>query len=394
MLQEFDDYDEDLQAVTTDEQTLATLDRGREKRSEAGALLEEGKNKEAVPVAELALADARLALEMDAMNAATRRAEKCLVQVEQSRTKWREAVFILEQTEEFIGTESPVSKDGPLQIEEEPEPLPASTLTADEFPPATFDEVSAQWSAWRQTASERRIAAADLEAAYRRSRAQIQAEKVDEATEAHNRYLAARTVQMLECRVRAETNERVCPEAAQLTAAFGDAREQALRATLDLERDLQENLRRELTQLREDAKTRQDELYDALSHMEGEFARIRRDARGTIVSLADILFDFDKATLRRDVEFNLVKIATILNQFEEMGVLIEGHTDNIGSEEYNLGLSQRRAQAVFDFLISQGVEESRLSYEGYGESRPVADNDTDEGRQRNRRVDLVIQDAP
>jgi OOP family OmpA-OmpF porin len=111
------------------------------------------------------------------------------------------------------------------------------------------------------------------------------------------------------------------------------------------------------------------------------------------VSLADILFDFDKATLRRDVEFNLVKIATILNQFPEMKIVIEGHTDSVGTEEYNLGLSQRRAKAVFEFLISQGVAEERMSWEGYGESRPVADNDTEEGRQRNRRVDLVIQDA-
>jgi len=82
-----------------------------------------------------------------------------------------------------------------------------------------------------------------------------------------------------------------------------------------------------------------------------------------------------------------------LNQFGEMGILIEGHTDSIGTDEYNLGLSQRRAKAVYDFLASQDVAESRMSWEGYGESRPVADNDTDEGRQQNRRVDLVIQDA-
>jgi OOP family OmpA-OmpF porin len=112
------------------------------------------------------------------------------------------------------------------------------------------------------------------------------------------------------------------------------------------------------------------------------------------VSLADILFDFDRATLRRNVEFNLVKIATILNQFPEMKILVEGHTDSIGTDEYNLDLSKRRAETVYHFLVSQDVEESRMSWEGYGESRPVADNDTDDGRQRNRRVDLIIRDAP
>jgi outer membrane protein OmpA-like peptidoglycan-associated protein len=206
--------------------------------------------------------------------------------------------------------------------------------------------------------------------------------------------VASRAVQALECRVRSGVNEQVCLDATQQIAAYGDAREGAMRATLELERTLQADLQKDLDQLRAEAKTRQDELYNALSQMEGKFASIHRDARGTIVSLADILFDFDKATLRREVEFNLVKIATILNQFGEMSILIEGHTDAVGTDEYNLGLSQRRAEAVRVFLVSQGVTETRLSAAGYGESRPVADNETAEGRQKNRRVDLVIQDAP
>ncbi|HEU4365319.1 MAG TPA: OmpA family protein [Candidatus Krumholzibacteria bacterium] len=393
MLRDFDNYSKDLRAVATDEQTLATLDAGQAKRAQAGALADQGKGKEAVPRAEQALADARLALEMDKMNASSRRAEKCRLEVEQARTKWSEAVFVLEQTEEFVGKDAPTAKLEPAAAVEDG-PLPESTLAPDSLLPATIDGVSAQWSAWRQAATERKVAAADVESAYRRSYDQAQAEKIDAATAEHHRYLAARAVQSLECRVRAEANDRVCVDATQRMAAYGDAREGALRATLELERTLQADLRRDLDQLRAEAKTRQDELYDALSHMEGKFASIRRDARGTIVSLADILFDFDKATLRRDVEFNLVKIATILNQFGEMKILIEGHTDAIGTDEYNLGLSQRRAQAVHDFLVSQDVKAERLSFEGYGESRPVADNDTDEGRQKNRRVDLVIQDAP
>lgn len=394
LLQEFDEYDGDLQTVSADDQTLTILEQGRRKRVEADSLFTAGKKEDAVLVARRALADARLAREVEAMNAAARRAEKCLVQVEQSRTKWREAIFILEQTEEFVGSTSPVSRINPAPTEEEPKLLPETTLSPAAFPPATLDTVSGQWKTWRQAAGEQMIVAADLETEFGRSQTAAQGEKVDAATAAHYRYVAARDVQMLECRVRAANSERVCVEATELMSAFGDARAEILAATLDLERGLKNSLRRELEDLRAEAKTRQDELYDALSQMEGRFASIRRDARGTIVSLADILFDFDKATLRREVEFNLVKIATILNQFAEMGIVIEGHTDSIGPEEYNLGLSQRRAQAVFDFLISQGVDESRLSWEGYGETQPVADNDTDEGRQMNRRVDLVIQDAP
>lgn len=393
MLQDFDDYDEDLQAVATDPQAIETLEAGREKRDEAGALFDEGKKRDAVPLIERALADARLALEMDKMTAAARRAEKCRLEVEQARTKWREAMFVLEQTEEFLGTKGFVSERSPETTETPPD-MPASILASEGFPPATFDDAASQWDEWRGAASAQKVAAADLEAAFRRSRTATMAARVDTTSLEHHTYLAARAAQALECRVRTDVHERVCVNATGLMAGFADARADALRATLDLERSLQDDLRGELEQLRAEAKTRQDELYDALRQMEGKFASIRRDARGTIVSLADILFDFDKATLRRDVEFNLVKIATILNQFGEMGVLIEGHTDSVGTEEYNLGLSQRRAQAVYEFLISQGVDENRLSWEGYGESRPVADNDTDEGRQQNRRVDLVIQDAP
>lgn len=393
MLRDFDNYETDLQAVTADRQAIETLEAGRSKRTQAGELFEQGKKADAVPVVEEALADARVALHMDRMNASARRAEKCHMEVEQARTKWREALFVLNQTEEFVGKKASISSQEPGSTKETPL-LPASTFAQDAFPPATIDGVSKQWAAWRQTANENRVAAADLEGEYQRIYARTQAQKVSDAAVQHYTYLAGRVVQMLECRVRTHANEYECLEAAQLVAAFGDARAEALSATLDLERDLQGDLRRELEQFRADAKTRQDELFGALSQMEGKFARIRRDARGTIVSLADILFDFDKATLQRNVEFNLVKIATILNQFGEMNILIEGHTDDVGSEEYNLGLSQRRARAVYEFLVSQDVDENRMSWEGYGESRPVADNGTEEGRQQNRRVDLVIQDAP
>jgi outer membrane protein OmpA-like peptidoglycan-associated protein len=395
LLQDFDAYQKDVRAVATDPNAIKVLDAGQAKRDEAGALVENGKKSEAVPVAEEALADAHYASDVDRMMTSARRAATCRLEVEQARTKWSEAVFVLEQTEEFVGKDAPTAKIEPLSTAPEALSLPASTsLMPDSFPPASMSDISAQWDIWRKAATEYKIAAADLESAYRKSSAINPEAKKTEVKDAHDRYLAARAVQSLECRVRGEASERVCADATAQMAAYGDAREGALRATLELERSLQDDLRRDLNELRAEAKTRQDELFNALSQMEGKFASIRRDARGTIVSLADILFDFDKATLKRDVEFNLVKIATILNQFGEMKILIEGHTDSIGSDEYNLGLSKRRAQAVYDFLVSQDVAAARLSAEGYGESRPVADNGTEEGRQKNRRVDLVIQDAP
>jgi len=392
MLRDFDAYESGLREAAAGVEAIEVLEAGKSKRDEAGALVERGKESQALPLAEKALADAELALEIQRMNEADHRAEKCRLAVEQARAKWSEAVYVLNQTMEFVG-KTKVSESAP-QAELGKLELPASVLMPDSFPPSSVEAVSEQWSAWSGEAVERKIAAPDLENAFRESQDRARAQKTAAADVDHHKYLAARAVQMLECRVRKQEYERQCLEATRLAGEYSEARAEALRATLDLERDLQSNLRRELDEFRAEAKTRQDELYDALHQMEGQFASIRRDARGTIVSLADILFDFDKATLRREVEFNLVKIATILNQFPEMKIHIEGHTDDVGSDEYNLGLSQKRAQAVFDFMASQDVDENRMTSEGYGETRPVADNESEQGRQQNRRVDLVIRDEP
>jgi len=391
MLQEFDDTAKDVRAVVTDEHAQKMLESADAKRAEAGALVDAGKKKEAIPVIEQAMSDARLALDVEEAMAAAKRADKCRLEVEQARTKYSEAFYLLQQTEEFVGQEAELETEEPAA--ETGTPLPASTLQPETFPPASMSDIDAQWQAWRAAANERKVAVGDVESAYKKAVTATQGEKVAATTVDQSRYLAGRAVQSLEARVREADNEHECAEATDQMARYGDARAEALQATIELERGLKANLRSELDQARKEAKDRQDELYKSLQQLEGKFASVRRDARGTIVSLADILFDFDKATLRRDVELNLVKIATILNQYPEMKVQIEGHTDAVGTDEYNLGLSQRRAQSVYEFMIAQGdVAQGRLNHEGYGESRPVADNDTEEGRQKNRRVDLVILD--
>jgi outer membrane protein OmpA-like peptidoglycan-associated protein len=388
MLRDFDDYAKNLKTADADEKALATLADGQKKRDQAAALA--GK-KESIPLAEAALADARLALEVQRMKDASHRADMCRLEVEEARTKWSEAVYVLEQTEEFTKQEASTAKVEP-KVEDKTPALPETTLLPDTLAPAAMTDVPAKWNAWREAAARQGAAVADLENAYRHATEALNPK--DAAATAQAQYLSARAVQALECRVRTSTNDRVCLEAARHTADYGNAREDALRATLELERSMSADLRKNLDQLREESQTRQESLRASLHQMEGKFASVRQDARGTIVSLADILFDFNKATLRRDVEFNLVKIATILNQYDEMNVIVEGHTDAIGTDEYNLSLSKKRAQSVSDFLQSQGVTAKRLSWEGYGKTRPVADNATDEGRQKNRRVDLVIQDAP
>ena len=120
--------------------------------------------------------------------------------------------------------------------------------------------------------------------------------------------------------------------------------------------------------------------------------QVTKDARGIILSMSDILFDVGRATLKTDLMTSLAKIAGILSVYQQFDVSIEGNTDNTGSEEFNMTLSQQRAENVMNFLVEQGIAETRLTAKGLGMTMPIADNSTKEGRQKNRRVDLVITD--
>ncbi|MGE0771127.1 MAG: OmpA family protein [Cyclobacteriaceae bacterium] len=111
---------------------------------------------------------------------------------------------------------------------------------------------------------------------------------------------------------------------------------------------------------------------------------------GLTVRLKNIYFDFDKTTLKSESYVELNKVVDFLRQNPSVEIEISGHTDNKGSDTYNESLSQGRSQAVVDYLISQGIESYRLSAHGYGESKPIDTNDTDEGRANNRRVEFTI----
>jgi outer membrane protein OmpA-like peptidoglycan-associated protein len=107
--------------------------------------------------------------------------------------------------------------------------------------------------------------------------------------------------------------------------------------------------------------------------------------------LEGVNFDFDKATLRQEDLAIIDKDVVGLDKWGNVNIEVAGHTDNKGSDKYNMRLSQERAEAVRNYLISKGIAADRLTAKGYGESQPVADNATDEGRFKNRRVELIEQ---
>ena len=164
--------------------------------------------------------------------------------------------------------------------------------------------------------------------------------------------------------------DRVRAQQAELERAVGSLREE--RARLEREKELL-----------------QGRLQEALSLV----ADTRQSARGFILNLPDILFDVNQATLKPEAKLVIAKLAGILLIMRDLNLRIEGHTDSTGSASYNLRLSRRRSDAVFDFLAESGITTQRMNAVGYGMERPISENSTAEGRSQNRRVEIIIREG-
>ena len=136
------------------------------------------------------------------------------------------------------------------------------------------------------------------------------------------------------------------------------------------------------------------------NYMDKQAAEMQRDLEGAEVQRigegikitfdSGILFDIDKSDLRPVSQTNLAELAKILNKYPDTNILVEGHTDDTGTDDHNMALSKDRAQSVALFLSSSEVKSERFSITGYGETQPIVTNDTTEGRQKNRRVDIAV----
>jgi outer membrane protein OmpA-like peptidoglycan-associated protein len=144
---------------------------------------------------------------------------------------------------------------------------------------------------------------------------------------------------------------------------------------------------------REAIKKDRDQLAGMLKGALSTVAETNETARGVIVSLPGILFDLNKATLKISAQITVAKLAGILMVFQNMNLSIEGYTDSTGTDELNMSLSTERAKAVYEFLKGQGIAESRMKYQGFGSANPVAPNDSEMNRARNRRVEVVLTQA-
>jgi len=139
-------------------------------------------------------------------------------------------------------------------------------------------------------------------------------------------------------------------------------------------------------QSEQDAQHLRERLKDQLNLI----LATRDTARGLIVSMSDVLFDTNEATLKPGAREKLAKVSGILLAYPTLHLTVEGHTDSTGTDEYNLKLSERRADSVRDYLSSNGIASANIEAHGFGKDNPVATNDTAAGRQQNRRVEMVV----
>jgi outer membrane protein OmpA-like peptidoglycan-associated protein len=196
----------------------------------------------------------------------------------------------------------------------------------------------------------------------------------------HQQQLAMQQAQMsaqqAQIEAQQEALKRAQADAAAAQAAAAAANAKAAQAAA--ERQAQQ------------ANNQTEEMRERLRQQLSQVLQTQETARGLIVNMSDVLFDTGKYTLKPEAREKLAKVSGILLAYPNLKVQVEGYTDNVGGDQYNLTLSQQRGDAVRAYLVSQGVSPDNITATGYGMSNPIADNSTAAGRAQNRRVQLVV----
>ena len=268
---------------------------------------------------------------------------------------------------------------------------------------ANLDIANKSWDKDHDEAAilhQARLAEAEARKAQYAAETQAAEEAIRRETNRKNRHeLALRDAELILLRQKGQESElermkalskeqeQALFAAKEKMAAERARAEQEKLAALAAEEARAEQAERELARLRAEHEKSRAELTATLSRL----AKVREDARGVIVTLpGNIYFNFNKADVKPAMQMQLTKIAKALAAVPDQTLLIEGHTDSIGSNEYNLSLSESRAQSVQKILLDGGIAAERMEIKGYGESKPIADNATPSGQAQNRRVEIVL----
>jgi outer membrane protein OmpA-like peptidoglycan-associated protein len=184
-----------------------------------------------------------------------------------------------------------------------------------------------------------------------------------------------------EAQMKAEAEAAAVRAKAEADAAAAKAKadEDALKAK-------EEAARADAERARQAAAALRTQLLDQFNRI----LETRDTPRGLVVNMGDVLFDFGKYDLRAEAREKLAKLSGIVLAHPGLTLAVEGHTDNVGSDELNQKLSEQRAESVRSYLIAQGLAQANVTAQGFGKSTPVVDNSTPANRQKNRRVEIVV----
>jgi outer membrane protein OmpA-like peptidoglycan-associated protein len=214
----------------------------------------------------------------------------------------------------------------------------------------------------------------------------------------HKAYVAQRYADISKQRVaEAHAKEQIAEGEAERNRAVLEARAQAATQQANAAQAQASELQarsRELQEQNETAEQRAREQEERNRELQSQLSDLKAQPtdRGLVLTLGDVLFDTAQATLKPGAAGTIDRLAKFMTDYPDRKVKIEGHTDSRGSDDYNLGLSQRRADAVKNALVMRSIDAGRIEAVGLGKAYPVASNDTAAGMQQNRRVEIVISD--
>jgi len=249
------------------------------------------------------------------------------------------------------------------------------------------EDAQAKIAADKKAAEDREAKArADAAAEVQRRQEAEQARQQAEAAKAE----ALRMKQEAEKAAAEAARQKAEAEKASAAALAQQQTAEAAAAQAARDRALAQAETEKARQAAAQAESEKAQLRAQLLNQLNSILQTRDSARGLIVNMSDVLFDTGSYTLKPGAREKLAKISGILLAHPGLTLQIEGHTDSVGGDDFNQQLSERRADSVRDFLAEQGVPGSNITARGFGKMQPVASNDTPEGRQRNRRVELVV----
>jgi len=305
---------------------------------------------------------------------------------------FQKAVIDLQNAEGFLNGKSHDRKESETNARE-------AAQMAEDARIITFRKIQEEDLANERAAAAAREAAAQQQAQAAEQQTQLEQQRRAQADAERQ---AAEQAKMAADQARAQSDQaRMQAEQASLQAnqdrqaadaakAAAIAQQQAAQAEADRAREAAQLS----DQQRQQAEAEKTQLRERLRQQLNLILETRETQRGLIVNINDVLFDFNQYTLKPGAREKLAKVSGIILAYPGLKIQLEGHTDSVGTDEYNMTLSQQRADSVRTYMVSQGVPADTVAATGLGKADPVATNDTAAGRQQNRRVDMVVSGSP